>query len=130
MTRRGMFALLTMLLMVLGSASLAAADQDSVLQIVAVRVNPGKLDKYLDRIEKLQAITDRLEAGGKLRVWQATLAGDGAGTIVVGIEYSSLAAFAENSSKVEADAAWQKAIAGLDSIRTIVGRSLYREITP
>ena len=130
MTRRGMFALLTMLLMALGSASLAAADQDSVLQIVAVRVNPGKLDKYLDRIEKLQAITDRLEAGGKLRVWQATLAGDGAGTIVVGIEYSSLAAFAENSSKVEADAAWQKTIAGLDSIRTIVGRSLYREITP
>ena len=130
MTPRGMFALLTMLLMALGSASLAAADQESVLQIVSVRVNPGKLDKYLDRIEKLQAITDRLEAGGKLRVWQATLAGDGAGTIVVGIEYSSLAAFAENSSKVEADAAWQKTIAGLDSIRTIVGRSLYREITP
>ncbi len=130
MTGRGIFALLTALLIVFGSASLAAADQDSVLQIVAVRVNPGKLDNYLERIEKLQAISDRLQAGGTLRVWRATLAGDNAGTIVVGIEYSSLAAFAENSSKVEADAEWQKAISRLDSIRTIVGRSLYREITP
>ncbi len=130
MTRRGMFALLTVLLMAFGSASLAAADQDSVLQVVAVQVNPGKLDRYLERIEKLQAISDRLEAGGTLRVWQATLAGDNAGTIIVGIEYSSLAAFAENSAKIEADAEWQKAISGLGRIRTIVSRSLYREITP
>ena len=50
--------------------------------------------------------------------------------MVVGIEYPSLAAFAENSTKVQADPEWQKLIAGLDDVRTVVSRSLYRERTP
>ena len=108
MTRRGISALLAVLIMTLGVASLATAAQDTVLQIVAVQVKSGKLDDYLEKIAKLQAISDRLQAGGTLRVWQATLAGDGAGTIVVGIEYPSLTAFAENSGKIEADAEWTK----------------------
>ena len=108
----------------------AAAGPDTVLQVTAVQVKAGQMDAYLAKVKQLQAVIKRLGASGTTRVWEATLSGDDTGTVVVGIEYPSLAAYAESTAKVSADPEWQKLMAGLDDMRTVVSRSLYRERTP
>lgn len=107
-----------------------ASAADTVLQVVAVRVNPGQLNAYLARVQQLQGILKRLRVQVPVRVWQATLAGDATGTVVVGLEFANLAAFADASGKMEKDAEWQQVIAGLAEIRTVLSTSLYGEITP
>ena len=107
-----------------------SASAESVLQVVAVEVAPGKLDAYLAKVKQLQAVMTRLGSAGTLQVWQATLAGDNTGTVVVGIEHESLAAFADSTAKVSADPEWQSLVSGLDGIRTLLSSSLYRELTP
>lgn len=102
-----------------------AAASGAVLQGVLVRVKPGQLDTYLQRIEALKAAQERVGSSGTLRVWQASLAGEMAGTIAVGITHPSLAAYAENTTKLQGDAEAQKLLEGLDAIRTVVSRSLY-----
>jgi hypothetical protein len=109
---------------------LAAADSNTVLQVTAVQVKPGQMDAYLAKVKQLQAIMKRLGGSSTTRVWEATIAGDDSGTVVVGVEYPSLAAYAESTAKVSADAEWQKMMADLDGMRTVVSRSLYRERTP
>jgi 6-phosphogluconate dehydrogenase (decarboxylating) len=116
--------------MLVGTPRVAAADTDKVLQVVAVQVKSGMVDKYVSRVDKLKAVQERLGTKGTIRVWQASIAGDNTGTVVVGVEYPSLAAFAEGMEKLNADSEWQGIIAGLDDIRTIVSTSLYRELTP
>jgi hypothetical protein len=105
-----------------------ALTGDSVLQTVVVRVKPGKLDEYLARVAKLQAAGDRTGSSSQMRIWQATQAGPLTGNIVVGLVHPSLAAFAENTTKTQADPEWQKTIAGLDDIRTIVSSSLAQSL--
>ena len=114
---------------VLMSSSVAVADSNKVLQVFTVQVKPGQLETYVDRVNTLQGIYERLGLSATNRVWQATLAGDGVGTVVVGVEYPSLTAFAEGEKKVQADPEYQQVIAGLAEIRTLVARSLYDEIT-
>ena len=120
--------------LVLGASLVAvpskAIASDAVLQVVAVQVEPGELDTYLGKIKQLNEITKRLGTQGTTRVWRATLAGDATGTVVVGLEFPSLAAFAEASKKLQADAEWQKLIDSLAGIRTLVSQSLYEEISP
>ena len=102
----------------------------SVLQGVAVRVEPGKLDDYVAKIASLERIRARLGAPSGMRVWQATLAGATTGTVFVGIQHSSLSAYAENAGKLRADAEAGKLLDGLDDIRTIGSASLYRYVGP
>ena len=117
-------------LIALAVPGVAAADHDTVLQAVTVKVERGKLDKYLEEIEKLNAINKRLGVKGKVRVWQATVAGRASGTIVVGIEYPNMKAFADATEKFTADDEWQDVVEDLYKIREIRSISLYREITP
>jgi hypothetical protein len=108
-----------------GGAQPEPAATGSVLQGVLVRVNPGKLDAYLQQIEALKKVQQRLGTSGTTRVWQSTLGGEATGTVAVAIVHPSLAAFAENTTKLQADAEWQRIVGGLDSIRTVVSQSLF-----
>jgi hypothetical protein len=112
------------------AAPLSAAAADTVLQVVAVKVNPGQQDAYVAKLGQLKAILKRLGVKATMRAWQATAAGDATGTVVVGLEFPDLAAYADGSTKIQKDAEWQTLIAGLDSLRTTLSMSLYREVTP
>jgi hypothetical protein len=101
-----------------------------VLVVTGVGVKSGKLDDYLAALGKAGKITERLGSTGKLRVWRATLAGTATGRIAVGVEYSDLATYVAEDAKLNADADWQKVLSGLDDLRTVGGRWMYREITP
>ena len=129
MTRFRWLVLISAFCFGLALPSLAAADSNTVLQVTTVQVKAGQMDAYLAKVKQLQAIIKRLGTSGTTRVWEATLAGDGTGTVVVGVEYPSLAAYAESTTKVSADSEWKAMIASLDDMRTVVSRSLYRERT-
>lgn len=102
----------------------------SVLQTISVQVKPGSLDAYLAKIEKLREISTRLGASNTMRVWQATAAGDATGIVVVGLVYKDLATFAADTTKIQGDPEWQKLVAGLDGMRTIVSAGLARNVGP
>lgn len=112
------------------SAGATKPRPGSVLVVTGVAVKPGKLDAYLDRLTAGQAITDRLKLGGKLRVWQATLAGPNTGNVAIGVESTSLAAYVADQAKLRSDPEWRKLMGRLADLRTIAGRWLYQEITP
>jgi hypothetical protein len=102
----------------------------SILQTVSVRVKPGRLDDYVAKIDKLRKISKRLGTSETMRAWQATAAGEATGTVVVGVIYKDLAAYAADSTKIQSDAEWQKLVAGLHEIRTIVSTGLARNVGP
>lgn len=103
----------------------AAVESGAVLQGVLVRVKPGQLDTYLERVASLKQVQKRIGASGNMRVWQAMFAGEATGTVAVGIVHPSLVAFAENTAKLQADAEGQKLLAGLDQVRTVLSASLF-----
>ena len=122
-------AFLVSLVLWLG-VSLGASADDTVLSSAAVRVNPGQLDTYVARVGQLRAAMERLGASGTVRVWQATSAGEATGTVFVVLQYPSLTAYAESTTKMQADPEWQQIIAGLDDMRTIVNSGLARSLSP
>ena len=113
-----------LLVVVLGVMFSTAAFSQAVLQSVAVRVEPGQMDEYLNRVAKLQGVMDRVGGGAKVTVWQATLAGTASGNTMVGVSYPSLAAFAEVTDKTSSDTEWQGIMNGLDEVRALVSSSL------
>jgi len=117
-------------LVVLASPA-AAADAPKTLHVIAVKVK-GDQTTYLQRVKQLGAIQQRLDTGGTMRVWRATTAGHSVGTIYVGIEYPNLEAYAQATTKLQADEEWNKAMKELDAsgLRQVVSNSLLVEITP
>ena len=130
LVRIALAAVLGLGLWIGSSAAPGVASAETTLQVVTVKVKPGKMNAYMAAIKKLNGIMDRLGVKATVRTWRATMAGDATGTVVVGLEHADLAAFADANAKMQGDSEWQKTIAGLDGIRTILSSSLYEEVTP
>jgi len=114
------------LVLILGMSSAAFAQKSTVLRVVIIKTD--NVPAYLQLLEKGKEIQKKLGYTPQLRVWRATLAGPNAGTIVVAIEYPSLAAYADADAKLRADKDYQDWLRDLDKIRTIVSESLYKEL--
>ena len=110
------------------SAPLLAQDAPVLRVIVVQSDNPSAYVKEV--LETGLAHQKRVQSTGNLRVWRAKYTGRDAGSIVVAIEYPSLAALAEDDKKVAADPAFSAWVRGLDKIRKIVSDSLYSESKP
>lgn len=114
------------LVLILGMSSAAFAQKSTVLRVVVIKTD--NVPAYLQLLEKGKEIQKKLGYAPQLRVWRATLAGPDAGTIVVAIEYPSLAAYADADAKLRADKDYQDWLRDLDKIRTIVSESIYKEL--
>ena len=80
-----------------------ATDQNRpVLDVIIVDVN-GDLDGFLDRMQRVQAVADRLGLPAKLRVFQGTFAAEKNGEIHLYWELPSFIAFAEAETKLHED---------------------------
>ena len=110
------------------SAPLLAQDAPVLRVIVVQSDNPSAYVKEV--LGTGLAHQKRVQSTGNLRVWRAKYTGRDAGSIVVAIEYPSLAALAEDDKKVAADPAFSAWVRGLDKIRKIVSDSLYSESKP
>ena len=102
----------------------------SVLVLTGVEVLPGKLEEYRTLVGNGRAIVEGLGLKSELRLWRAELAGPNTGSVAVGITYPDLATYVADGAKLNADAGWKKLLADLDGVRTVRGRSLYRDVTP
>jgi hypothetical protein len=109
------------------SAPLRAADAP-VLRFIVVQADSP--DAYIKAMEKGGEHMKRLGSTGKLRIWKTKFAGHDAGNIVVSVEFSSLAALAEDDDRLFADAAFRAWLKDLGKIRKIVSDSLYTESKP
>ncbi|MDJ0787902.1 MAG: hypothetical protein QNK05_13915 [Myxococcota bacterium] len=111
-------------LITLGLVVSTGAFAQAVLQSVVVKVHPGKMAEYQKAIGTLQGVMDRVGGGGRVQMWNATLAGTGTGTSLVGVGYPSLSAFAKATTQATADPEWQKTVAGLEETRTMLSQAL------
>jgi len=91
-------------------------------------VKTDNVAAYVEALAKGVEIMKKLGIPAQTRVWQATFAGPNAGSIAVGIEYPSIATFADADAKTHADKEYMAWLKGLDKIRTIVSDSLYKEL--
>ena len=114
---------------VLGAANGASA-QSPIINLIAVDDN-GDLPGVLDIVKRARAINERLGTPGMTRVWQATLAGDEANSVVIGVEYPSLEALAQAQAKQVGDSEWQKLIEDVQAKGiSVTSNSVWQEITP
>jgi len=108
----------------------SAVAAQPVVQVVTVKVNPGKLEQYRQELKKVRGVLTRLGSKATMRVWNTTMGGTDAGQILVGLEYPDQATWGADAGKLQADAEWQKIQAGLSGIRTVVSNSIWRDISP
>ena len=92
-----------------------ATDQDRpVLDVIIVDVN-GDLDGFLDLMQRVQAVANRLELPAKLRVFQGTFAAEKNGEIHLYWELPSFIAFAEAETKLHNDPEFLAILAEMDA---------------
>ena len=106
-------------------------EPQKVLNVIAVKVK-GDLDAYLAKVKKLREAADQSESGGTFRVWRAAVAGQQTGTVYIGIEYPSLEAYAEGTTKQRDSKEWTKLMKDLDAsgVREVQSSMLLVEVTP
>jgi len=95
--------------------ALHATDQHrAVLDVIVVDVN-GDLDGFLDRMQRVQAVADRLGLAAKLRVFQATFAAEKNGEIHLYWELPSFITFAEAETALHDDEEFLAILGELDA---------------
>lgn len=116
-----------LLALALSFSTVAAADEGSTLRVVSVETND--VAAYVDQLQKGKKLIQAVDENFIINAWQATFAGDDAGTVVVSVIYpGAFSNFAAAWEKLMANpevAAW---LAGLSGLRTIVSDSVYREL--
>ena len=97
------------------SAPLPATDQNRpVLDVIIVDVN-GDLDGFLDRMQRIQKIAERLNLPATLRVFQGTFAAEKNGEIHLYWELPSFIAFAEAETALHNDEEFLAVLAEMDA---------------
>lgn len=115
-----------MLTALLGLFVMAASAEATVLRVVVVETSD--VAAYMGQINSLKASMQRMGVKSSVRVWQARFAGPNAGSIVVAVEYSDLAALAAADAMIAKDAEYQATLKSMAKIRKIVSDSLYEEL--
>lgn len=93
---------------------LATDQQRPVLDVIVVDVN-GDLEGFLDRMQRIEKVAARLKLPAKLRVFQATFAGDRNGEIHLYWELPSFVAFAEAEAALHEDTEFLAILAEMDA---------------
>jgi hypothetical protein len=109
-------------------ALLGTATEASVLRVVVVETSDAAA--YTKALEQGKTLMKAKGLPADLRVWRARFAGDRAGAIVVGIEYSSLEALAKADATMNTDADLKAWLASLSKLRKIISDSIYEELKP
>ena len=107
-------AVLTVLLAWSAFSTIRATDQNRpVLDVIIVDTN-GDLDGFLDRMDRIQKVNERLELGATLRVFRNTFAASETGEVRLYWELPSFVAFADAETKLHADAEFLAVLDDLD----------------
>ena len=107
-------------------ASTAFAASGVWVRVIIVKTD--NVSAYVHELEAGRTMMKRLGLDVPLRVFRATFAGPNTGSITVTQEYPSLAALSDAQTKTAADPEFSAWLKKLDSIRTVLSDSLYREL--
>jgi hypothetical protein len=92
------------------ATAISAADAPAaphVTEVIVVDVGGG-MQKFQELAKRVDAISKQLHVGGTVRYHLATWAGEGAGRVIVTVEYPSLTALADSSAKMNASPEFRK----------------------
>ena len=111
--------------------AISAADAPApphVTEVIVVDVG-GNMQKFEELAKRVDGITKQLHAGGTVRYFVATWAGEGSGRVIVTIEHPSLAALEQSGQKMSASPEFRKwqADAQASGIK-VVSESLVTEL--
>ena len=99
----------------LGSAlTVQAIDQRRPVMDVLIADANGDLDGFLDRMDRIKKVAERLGLPAKLRVFRGTFAAEHNGEVVVYWELPSFVAFAEAETALHDDAEFLGILAEMD----------------
>jgi hypothetical protein len=104
------------------------AAEASVLRVVVVETSDAAA--YTKAIEQGKALMKAKGLPADVRVWRARFAGDRAGAVVVGVEYTSLEALAKADATMNTDADLKAWLASLSKLRKVISDSIYEELKP
>lgn len=104
----------------------------AVAQVFQFRIIQGKAQEFNANVAEAKKIQERL--GGRVRVWQATMAGQNTRLVSYVVEHDNMAAFASFSDKIAADSEWTafaaKTLLGGNPTGNLLSAVLANEITP
>jgi hypothetical protein len=90
--------------------AISAADAPApphVTEVIVVDIG-GNMQKFQELAKRVDGITKQLHAGGTVRYFVTTWAGEGSGRVVVTVEHPSLTALAESQAKMSASPEFRK----------------------
>ena len=90
--------------------ALSAADAPApphVIEVITLDVG-ANMQKFQALAKRADEITKQIHAGGTVRYYVASWAGEGTGRVIVTIEHPSLAALAQSQAKMAASPEFQK----------------------
>jgi len=108
------FALVTALIVGAPLTSSATDQNRPVLDVVVAYVN-GDLEGFLDRMNRIKGVAERLGLPARLRVFQGTFAAEKNGEIHLYWELPSFIAFAEAETALHNDAEFLAILAEMDA---------------
>ena len=111
--------------------SVLRAEGKPVMTVLTVKLK-GDRDAYLQKVKGVMALAEKLQTGGKMRIWQATLAGSDTRLIYASIEYANMEAMAKAVTKLQSDDEWKKLLKDIDQsgVREVVSSELIEDVTP
>jgi len=100
----------------------------AAMVVVALRPTPGRLQEALASVAEAGRILSA--AGAQVRVWQATIAGSQAGSLLATSELADMSSFATAMQKLQSGTEWRQfqQRAGAAGHATVVSQSLYIEL--
>ena len=103
----------------------------AVVQAIQFRIVQGKNQEFTANVAEAKKIQERL--GGRVRVWQGTMAGPNTGLVTYTIEHDDLAAYASFTQKLQADSDWQafaaRTLGSANPTGNLISAALATEIT-
>ena len=92
-----------------------ATDQDRpVLDVIVVEIN-NDLDGFLERMQRIQAVAERLKLAARMRVFQSTFAAGKTGEIHLYWELPSFLAFAQAETALHNDSEFLAILEEMDA---------------
>jgi hypothetical protein len=99
--------------------------------IVLVIDTNGQVRKFMEFVARANAIAEELGVAGKQRTWWNNFGGAQSNSVASVVEYPSLVALAEATTKMNANPKWQQLVNDVRAAgMQLISRSVMEEVTP
>jgi hypothetical protein len=112
--KRTMLVVLSALLIPAAGVGAQSTSQHRPVRDVLIAETNGDLPRFLQLMQRIDGVNERLGLGARLRVFRATFAGEHTGEVYVYWELPSFVRFAEAETRLHDDAEYRRILGELD----------------